>query len=77
MVGALEGSGLPNMTTAPETDTLLLDDEDQDEPQPRFAVQRAMAAHIGGLAERMLLNRARSEGEAHRRSSGEFEPLED
>lgn len=51
-------------------------DEDDDLPRRRYAAQRVAAARVGGIAERMLLTRARHEGEAHRRSeSAEHEPL--
>ena len=52
-------------TTTPE----LLDPRyysAESEPAPRYALQRTLAARRG-LATRLLLNRARSEGEAHRR----------
>lgn len=42
------------------------DEFGQSEPAPRYALQRTLAARRG-LATRLLLNRARSEGEAHRR----------
>jgi len=66
------------VVSAPErsavVDALLEDDE----PEPRFAEQRLAAAHRAGLPERLILNRARFEGVAHRRSeSAEQERLED
>lgn len=52
--------------------------EDEDEERPRFAAQRIKAARLGNLPERLLLNRARFEGEAHRRAeSAEQEALRD
>jgi len=71
------------MTTTPRPHAIdssrigFVDFVDQDhEERPRFAAQRAVAARLGNLPQRMLLNRARCEGEAHRRSeSAEQEAL--
>ena len=52
--------------------------EETREEQPRYAARRALAARIARLPERMLLNRARGEGDAHRRSeSAEQAALQD
>lgn len=53
---------MPVLTTTPE----LFDPRFDSEETPRYAVQRTLAARRG-LPTRLLLNRARSEGEAHRR----------
>ena len=47
--------------------------------ESRFAARWTRAARLIRLPERMLLNRARSEGEAHRRSesAAELEPFRD
>ena len=45
-----------------------LHSDDETDPKPRFAAQRIRAAKMRRMPERMILNRARSEGEAHRRS---------
>lgn len=56
------------MTAIEEADTVLVVDEDTTVTEDsRFAVRWARAARLGRLPERMLLNRARSEGQAHRR----------
>ncbi len=65
------------MTEAPEALVVPLLDDDEEE-RPRFAAQRLLAARLANLPERMLLNRARFEGEAHRRSeSAEQDALAD
>ena len=57
------------MTTRPEMPLPFAPEAEHDEPpRRRYAAQRMAAARVGGLAERMLLTRARCEGEAHRRS---------
>jgi len=44
-------------------------EEAEEDPAPRrYALQRVMAARLNGLPHQMLLRRAKSEGEAHRRS---------
>lgn len=56
------------MVTSPETLELLQDTPATvTEDAPRYALQRSRAARRGHLPSRLLLNRARSEGEAHRR----------
>lgn len=63
------------MVTSPEAPELVQDTPAalaEDTPQatggtPRYALQRSRAARRGHLPSRLLLNRARSEGEAHRR----------
>lgn len=57
-------------TTTPE----LFDVRSETEETPRLAMQRTLAARRG-LAARLLINRARPEGVAHRRleESGETE----
>ncbi|RMG18580.1 MAG: hypothetical protein D6731_01725 [Planctomycetota bacterium] len=51
-------------------------DAEREEETPRFAAQRMRAVRAGDFQRRRLLVRARSEGEAHRRSdSHEGAPL--
>ena len=50
------------LTTTPD----VFDSRFDSEEAPRYAVQRTIAARRG-LPTRLLMNRARSEGEAHRR----------
>lgn len=68
------------MVGAPEQSVVrdaLLEESDE-EVTPRFAERRLAAARRGGLPQRLLLNRARSEGVAHRRSeSAELDGLDD
>jgi len=59
------------MVTSPEAPDLVQDTPaavvEDSLPTPRYALQRSRAARRGHLPSRLLLNRARSEGEAHRR----------
>ncbi len=59
------------MVTSPEAPELVQDAatavEETPLDTPRYALQRSRAARRGHLPSRLLLNRARSEGEAHRR----------
>lgn len=55
------------MVTSPEALDLVQQDYAAAEDTPRYALQRSRAARRGHLPSRLLLNRARSEGEAHRR----------
>lgn len=59
------------MVTSPEAPELVQDTatvvEETLLETPRYALQRSRAARRGHLPSRLLLNRARSEGEAHRR----------
>ena len=60
------------MVTSPEAIDLVQDTPaavvvEDSLPAPRYALQRSRAARRGHLPSRLLLNRARSEGEAHRR----------
>jgi hypothetical protein len=56
------------MVTSPEVLELVQDTPPVvAEDTPRYALQRSRAARRGHLPSRLLLNRARSEGEAHRR----------
>lgn len=58
------------MVTSPEADLADLTDVSVVEEvaeDTRYALQRSRAARRGQLPSRLLLNRARTEGEAHRR----------
>ncbi len=59
------------MVTSPQAPELVQDTtpviEDVPLDTPRYALQRSRAARRGHLPSRLLMNRARSEGEAHRR----------
>lgn len=70
------------MNATDHADHSVLAHSDEDTPvteESRFAVRWTRAARLIRLPERMLLNRARSEGEAHRRSesAAELEPFRD
>ena len=54
------------MLQAPEAPEANVNESD-DQPEPRYAAQRSLAARRGHLPSRLLINRARFEGAAHRR----------
>ena len=67
------------MTATEHTDLAVVDEDTAVTEDARFAVRWTRAARLINLPERMLLNRARSEGQAHRRSesAADLEPLRD
>jgi hypothetical protein len=66
------------MTTTPvETSAVITRDTSEEEmiERPRFAAQRMRAAHIGRFpVSKVLVDRARSEGRAHRRRESAEQP---